>query len=65
MKKNVYVCITESLCCTAEINTTLQINYISIKKKSSTINPKALKQEAKGVYSRLGLGFNIITAKQK
>ena len=22
-KKNVYVCITESLCCTAEINTTL------------------------------------------
>ena len=27
MKKNVYICITESLCCTAEINTTLQINY--------------------------------------
>ena len=22
-KKNVYICITESLCCTAEINTTL------------------------------------------
>ena len=23
MKNNVYICITESLCCTAEINTTL------------------------------------------
>ena len=22
-KKNVYICVTESLCCTAEINTTL------------------------------------------
>ena len=30
MKKNVYICTTESLCCTAEINT-LQINYISKK----------------------------------
>ena len=29
--KNVYMCKTESLCCTAEINTTLQINYISVK----------------------------------
>ena len=27
----IYMCITESLCCTAEINTTLQINYTSIK----------------------------------
>ena len=27
-----YVRITEPLCCTAEINTTLQINYIAIKK---------------------------------
>ena len=26
-----YMYITESLCCTAEINTTLQINYTSIK----------------------------------
>ena len=31
MIKNVYICITESLCCTAEINTTLEINYTSIK----------------------------------
>ena len=31
MKKNKYICITESLCCTAEIITTLQINYTSIK----------------------------------
>ena len=33
IKKNVYTCITESLCCTAEINTTLYINYASIKNK--------------------------------
>ena len=32
IKNNVYVCITESLCCTAEINTILQMNYTSIKK---------------------------------
>ena len=33
LKKNVYICITESLCCIAEINTTLLDNYTSIKKK--------------------------------
>ena len=27
------MCITESLCCTAEMGTTLYINYTSIKKK--------------------------------
>ena len=32
-KKNVYMCITESLCCTAEMGTTLYINYTSIKKR--------------------------------
>ena len=31
MKTNTYIHITESLGCTAEINTTLQINYTSIK----------------------------------
>lgn len=31
MKKNKYICITESLCHTAEIITTSQINYTSIK----------------------------------
>ena len=31
MEKNVYICITESLCHIAEINTALQINYTSIK----------------------------------
>ena len=30
-KKKIYMCITESLYCTAEINTTLSINYTSIK----------------------------------
>ena len=34
-KKNVYVCITKSLCYTAEINTTFKINYISILKKKT------------------------------
>ena len=29
MKK--YICITKSLCCTEEINTTWQVNYTSIK----------------------------------
>ena len=31
-KGNVYICMTGSLCCTAEIGTTLQINYTLIKK---------------------------------
>ena len=30
--KNINVCITESLCCTAKTNTTLFLNYTSIKK---------------------------------
>ena len=36
MKNNVYICITESLCCTAEINTMLQIGYTSIIKYYGT-----------------------------
>ena len=31
-KKNVYMCINESLCCEAEIGTALYINYTSVKK---------------------------------
>ena len=31
MKKNVYICITESLGYTAAINTTLKTNYTSVK----------------------------------
>ena len=34
------MCITESVCCTPESNTTLQITYTSIKKK--TPKPKKL-----------------------
>ena len=36
-----YMCITESLCCTAEINTTLLINCTSIEKtkKINTNHP--------------------------
>ena len=29
-EKNVYMCVTESLCCAVEINTTLSINYTSV-----------------------------------
>ena len=29
-KKNMYMYIIESLCCTAELNTTLDINYTSL-----------------------------------
>ena len=29
----IYMCITKSFCCTAEIDTTLRINYITIKNK--------------------------------
>ena len=31
IKKNACMCITKSLCCVAEINTALEINYNSIK----------------------------------
>ena len=33
MKKDVYVCVTESLCCTTEINTVHQLYFIKIKLK--------------------------------
>ena len=48
MKKNLYICITESLCHVAEINTTLSINYTAIKslkiqkKKEEWINHRVL-----------------------
>ena len=31
-KECIYICMVESLCCTAESNTTLYVNYMSIKK---------------------------------
>ena len=36
-----YMCITESLCCTAEISTTLQINCTSIKQIKKNRHPLA------------------------
>ena len=30
-RMDIYVCVTDSFCCRAETNTTLQINYTSIK----------------------------------
>ena len=46
MKKGVYTCITEPLCCTTEINTTVLIKYSSIfktikKKQPCSISIKA------------------------
>lgn len=41
LKKDVYVCVTESLCCTTEINTVHQLYFIKIKlkkKKKRTMN---------------------------
>ena len=37
------MCITESLCCTLETNTILQINYTSIKKKAGIQEVKEVK----------------------
>ena len=43
VKKNVYICKTESLCCAPEVNTTLKINYTSKKKKKKKKKKKTLK----------------------
>ena len=44
MKKNVRICITDSFCSTAEINTTLQIKYTLIKKKKTVSLSKDQKE---------------------
>ena len=36
---DIYVCITESLCCTPEMNTTLKINYTSLKRFLNVCRP--------------------------
>ena len=33
IQMNICICISEPLCCTLEINTTLQISYTLVKKK--------------------------------
>ena len=40
IKKNVYMCITESLFCIAEMNTMLQINYTSINNNNKLKDKK-------------------------
>ena len=42
---DICICITDSLCCTAEINTTLQNNYnkIKLKKKNMDSGARILK----------------------
>ena len=51
MRKNAYLHITESLCCTAEVNTTLQINYTSIKLKEKY--SKNFCRKSSGLIQRL------------
>ena len=41
-KECIYICINESLCCTAVINTTLQINYNSILKKERILKNRSM-----------------------
>ena len=36
MKKDVEIGLTESLCCTAEVNTVASINYSAVEKKRQT-----------------------------
>ena len=43
VKKNVYICKTESLCCAPAVNTTLKINYTSKTKQNKTKTKKPLK----------------------
>ena len=37
-KKNVYICMTGSLCCTAEMDRTLEINHNFLKKEKKREN---------------------------
>ena len=56
---DVYTCITESLCCTAEI-ITLQINYTSIKTlKKKTLKWKKKKRINKKIVWLLSMQFSI------
>ena len=43
-----YVCITESLCCTAQINSTLEVSCISIKKKKKAQVIRGLEIASRG-----------------
>ena len=68
-KKDTYVCITESLCCTPETNTTLYFNYTSIKKRKKTIgNSLAVQRLGLSVFTAVapgsipGWGTNILQA---
>ena len=59
--KNVCICVTESLSCTAEMNTTLCINYTSVKrmlklkkKKASSYLVGIICYSGSGVYRARG-----------
>ena len=55
MKKNIYVCITESLCCTAEMNTISSQLYFSkvyLKKKKQEIWAQGTVDEPWGHYAK-------------
>ena len=60
-KKRAYICITESLCCIADSNTTLSINYTKKKKRNLhlqylsllTLCPHRFGGEAEGPERRI------------
>ena len=49
MKNNTYICVTKSLCYTPETDTTLQINYTSIKNKFK--NKEIIAKKWQNIYN--------------
>ena len=60
--KNVYICITESLCCTAETNTTLLNQpYFSKKKIKQHLDIMENTEELEHIYIRLQDSHFLVT----
>ena len=53
MEKNIFIYISESLCCTAEINKIWKINYTSIKMfyRTARISNESILKEINPEYS--------------
>ena len=58
IKKNVYLCITESLCCTAEIKQHCKSTIFQFKKKTKTNNKTKKTPNAKPIHP-LASSFHI------
>lgn len=44
---DIFVCMTDTLCCTPKTNTTLLINYVTIKSNEKSIYCRSLLQSVK------------------